>query len=93
MIEGVRIALDIAAQPALRAHIKAPNFVPNSRSDADIWEYVRRYAAPSTTRPAPARSDRVVDGELRVHGVERLRVVDASVMPSVVRGNTNAPRS
>ena len=33
----------------------------------------------------------VVDSELRVHGVEELRVADASVMPSIVRGNTNAP--
>jgi choline dehydrogenase len=33
----------------------------------------------------------VVDNKLRVHGVQKLRVVDASVMPSVVRGNTNAP--
>ena len=35
--------------------------------------------------------DAVVDAELRVHGIEGLRVVDASVMPTIVRGNTNAP--
>jgi choline dehydrogenase-like flavoprotein len=91
MIEGVRIGLDIAAQPALRAHIKGPNVVPNSASDADVWDYVRRYAGTIYHPTSTCAIGPVVDSELRVHGVEKLRVVDASVMPSVVRGNTNAP--
>jgi choline dehydrogenase len=91
MIEGIRIALDIAAQPALRAHIKGPNVVPNSTSDADVWDYVRRYACTTYHPTSTCAIGPVVDSELKVHGVEGLRVVDASVMPSVVRGNTNAP--
>src|SRR5271165_6153764 len=91
MIEGVRIGLDIAAQPALRAHIKAPNFVPDSPSDADVWDYVQRYAHTVYHPTSTCAIGPVVDSELKVHGVDRLRVVDASVMPSVVRGNTNAP--
>ena len=91
VIEGVRIALDIVAQPALRAHIKAPNVVPNSTSAADVWGYVRRYASTIYHPTSTCAIGPGVDGELTVHGVERLRVVDASVMPSVVRGNTNAP--
>jgi len=91
MIDGIRIGLDIAAQPAMRAHIKAPYVVPKSGSEADIWAFVQRrtqtvYHPTSTCAIGP-----VVDSELRVHGVDGLRVVDASVMPSVVRGNTNAP--
>ena len=91
MIEGVRIALDIAARPALRAHIKAPNFIPASRSDSDIWEYVRRYTGTIYHPTSTCVIGGVVDVELKVHGVQGLRVVDASVMPSIVRGNTNAP--
>ncbi len=54
-------------------------------------------APPSFTRWAPPRWDpasdphAVVDAELRVHGVQGLRVVDASVMPTITSGNTNAP--
>ena len=91
MIEGVRVGLVIAAQAALRVHIKAPNFVPDSPSDADVWDYVRRYSHTVYHPTSTCAIGPVVDSELRVHGVERLRVVDASVMPSVVRGNTNAP--
>ncbi len=91
MIDGMRIGLEIAEQPALRAHIKGPYQVPQSRSESDIWNFVQRktqtvYHPTSTCAIGP-----VVDHHLKVHGVERLRVVDASVMPSVVRGNTNAP--
>ena len=46
---------------------------------------------PFIIRPVPARSGPWWIIELRVHGVDGLRVADASVMPSVVRGNTNAP--
>ena len=91
MIEGVRIGLDIAARPALRAHVKSPNFVPASTSDADVWDYVRRYASTTYHPTSTCAIGGVVDVELKVHGVEGLRVVDASVMPSIVRGNTNAP--
>ena len=91
MIEGIRIGLEIAAQPALRAHIKAPHLTPKSSSESDVWEHIQKetqtvYHPTSTCAIGP-----VVDNELKVHGFEALRVVDASVMPSVVRGNTNAP--
>jgi choline dehydrogenase len=91
MIEGVKIGLAIADQPALREHIKGPHRLPKDRSDAAIWDFVQRttqtlYHPTSTCAIGP-----VVDSKLKVHGVEGLRVVDASVMPSVVRGNTNAP--
>jgi choline dehydrogenase len=65
--------------------------VPESDSDADILEFVR-YNTRTIFHPVgTCAMGTVVDSELHVHGVERLRVVDASVMPTVPRGNTNAP--
>jgi choline dehydrogenase-like flavoprotein len=67
----------------------------NARSDAEIEQFVRDRA---DTIYHPVGSCRmgsgegaVVDAQLRVHGVAGLRVVDASIMPSIVGGNTNAP--
>ncbi|MFI2372806.1 GMC family oxidoreductase [Streptomyces sp. NPDC018833] len=90
-VRALRLVLDIVGRPALRAHHRADFLVPESDSDADLLAYAQRelqtlYHPTSTCAIGP-----VVDHELRVHGVAGLRVADASVMPTVVRGNTNAP--
>jgi choline dehydrogenase len=89
-IAGVRIALDIGSQQALKAVVKAPYSVPDSDSEADIVAWIERNAQtvyhPTSTCPIGA----VVDPELRVYGVEGLRVCDASVMPTITRANTHA---
>ena len=90
MLAGVRIALEIAGQPALQAIEREPLSAPASDSEEDIMEWVTRASQtvyhPTSTCPM----GEVVDAELRVHGVEGLRVVDASVMPTITRANTNA---
>ncbi len=91
MIEGMRIGLEIAEQPALRAQISGPHDVPKSKSETDIWDFVQRKALTVYHPTSTCAVGPVVDNQLKVHGVEKLRIVDASVMPSVVRGNTNAP--
>ncbi len=68
---------------------------PQARSDADILAYMRLHGNSAHHPAGTCRMGRdpmaVVDARLRVHGVERLRVIDASVMPHVTSGNTNAP--
>jgi choline dehydrogenase-like flavoprotein len=90
MLAGVRIALEIAAQPALKAIEREALSAPASDSEADIWDWVRRASQTVYHPTSTCAMGSVVDPELRVYGVERLRVVDASVMPTITRANTNA---
>jgi choline dehydrogenase-like flavoprotein len=91
MLAGMRVTIQIAEQESLRRYRRAPHLVPASDSEADIWEFVKRRCHSLYHPTSTCAIGRVVDSELRVLGVDGLRVVDASVMPSIVRGNTNAP--
>ncbi len=91
MIAGMRLALEISSQPAMKAVEREPFSVPESDSDEDLLAFARR-AGQSVYHPtSTCAMGSVVDAELRVYGVEGLRVVDASVMPTITRGNTHAP--
>ncbi len=96
MIRGTRLAQQILQQPAFdgwRGNI----FIPERTdlSDAELADYLRQYSEtlyhPVGTCKMGTDTLAVVDAQLRVHGIAQLRVVDASVMPVIVRGNTNAP--
>ena len=95
IIAGLKQLRQVMNQPVMRkliAEERAPG--ENIVSDADLLEYARNtgttvYHPTSTCRMGPDPSA-VVDERLRVRGFERLRVIDASIMPSLVSGNTNA---
>jgi choline dehydrogenase len=91
MIAGVRMALQIADQPPFKDVIRKAYSVPASDSDEDIWAWVQANAQTVYHPTSTCAMGQVVDSELRVLGVDGLRVVDASVMPTITRGNTNAP--
>jgi len=96
--EGVKMMRDVARQAALKPYIKS-EYAPGAdvTSDADIDAWIRRtaetiYHPVGTCRMGVAGDPMaVVDAECRVQGLSGLRVVDASVMPTLVGGNTNAP--
>ena len=95
-IAAVRMMRDVIAQPAfdgLRGRELAPGTA--RRTDAELKEWLRD-AASTTLHPVGtckmgSGPEAVVDARLRVHGIARLRVADASIMPVIASGNTNAP--
>jgi choline dehydrogenase len=97
LVAGMRLAREIAAQEPLASKVvKELKPGPSVVEDEDLEDDIRKrlmliYHPVGTCRMSDTAQDAVVDAELRVHGLRGLRVVDASVMPVITGGNTNAP--
>ena len=96
LLRGVKLSRRILQQPAMARH-GLTEIIPGAatQDDAGLRAFIRANARtvyhPVGTCAMGIGPGAVVDPRLRVHGVKRLRVVDASVMPTIVSGNTNAP--
>lgn len=95
-VEGVKISREVFSQPSLQKYIKKVHFPDESvRSQADFEAYARQYGRtsyhPTCTCKMGKDEMAVVDPQLRVRGVDGLRICDSSVMPSLIGSNTNAP--
>lgn len=96
LLQGIKLARRLLADRAFarcRAIEVAPG--PAVQDDAALTAYIRASAStvhhPTSTCRMGSGDDAVVDAQLRVHGIQALRVVDASVFPGIIGGNTNAP--
>ncbi len=96
LVKGVRLARDLCSTESMKSVIDS-EIQPGSsvNSDDEILEWIRSnantaYHPVGTCRMGPQATDSVVDARLRVHGLKGLRVADASIMPTMVSGNTNA---
>jgi choline dehydrogenase len=93
--DGIRITREIMGQPALDPY-RGRELSPGAhlQSDAELDEFIRTHAEtafhPSCSCKMGTDDMAVVDGQGRVHGMEGLRVVDASIMPEIITGNLNA---
>ncbi|MBV9065239.1 MAG: choline dehydrogenase, partial [Methylobacteriaceae bacterium] len=95
-VESIKYARRLASTEALKPYIES-EYMPGAsvRSDDEILDFARGYGAtifhPSGTCKMGSDPMAVTDSRLRVHGVSALRVVDCSIMPTLVSGNTHAP--
>jgi choline dehydrogenase len=95
-VAGMKVARALAATPAMRPYVlEEYKPGPAARTDAELLEFARNNGAtifhPVGTCKMGSDALAVVDERLRVHGVAGLRVVDCSIMPTLVSGNTNLP--
>jgi choline dehydrogenase len=96
MVAGLEMVREIYQQPAFRELWDRETMPgPDFKTAADLWQHARMKGGtvfhPTSTCRMGVDAHSVVDEQLRVRGVDRLRVIDASVMPSVTSSNTNAP--
>jgi choline dehydrogenase len=91
VMDGLRRVHEISRQPALEPYCKERYVGAESDGEADMRAHMARSSQVLYHPVGTCAMGSVVDSQLRVQGVDALRVVDASVMPVVVRGNTNAP--
>jgi choline dehydrogenase-like flavoprotein len=96
MVGGYKITKRLLETPALRALQKKDMFTEGVRTDDDIRKLLRErvdtvYHPVGTCKMGVDDPTAVVDPKLKVYGTEGLRIVDASVMPTLIGGNTNAP--
>ena len=95
MVEGYKMTEKLVKAPSLARFIERDIFTADVNTDEEIRDILKKrvdtvYHPVGTCRMG-TEAEAVVDPELKVHGVEGLRVVDASIMPSIIGGNTNAP--
>ena len=95
-VEGVKLSVEIFSQPELKKYIRKIRFPDeNVKTQKDFEEYARHYGRtsyhPTCTCKMGVDDMAVVDPQLRVHGIDNLRICDSSIMPSLIGSNTNSP--
>lgn len=95
LVKGAKLAINILKQDAFVPYLKAWELLMPDADDAQIREHILRTVEtiyhPCGTCKMGIDEMAVVDPKLRLHGLEQLRIADASIMPQIISGNTNAP--
>jgi choline dehydrogenase-like flavoprotein len=94
-IEGIKLSRDIFSQPSLQKYIRTVRFPDASvKTKKNLEDYARQYGRtsyhPTCTCKMGCDNMAVVDPQLRVHGIEGIRICDSSIMPTLIGSNTNA---